>query len=71
LQDALLGHLLLEDLHRLLEAIADLDFDRLAEYGFRLHGDRIPTTLRNGGQALRFPSNGGNLELKYFCKIEP
>src|SRR5215831_7802547 len=31
LQDALLGHLLLEDLHRLLEAVSNLDLDRLAE----------------------------------------
>jgi hypothetical protein len=34
LQDALLGHLLLEDLHGLLEAVADLDFDRLTERAF-------------------------------------
>src|SRR5262245_51738626 len=41
LQDALLGHLLLEDLHRLLEAVANLDL-----YGFAeriLHGERVGT----------------------------
>src|SRR6185436_11057878 len=37
LQDALLGHLLLEDLHRLLEAVANLYLDGLSERV--LHGE--------------------------------
>src|SRR5688500_18433240 len=37
LQNALLGHLLLEDLHRLLEAVSNLDLDGLTE-GVLVHG---------------------------------
>src|SRR5690606_35141149 len=50
LQDALLGHLLLEDLHRLLEAVANLDLDGLSERVLG-HGGTVGTRSGTRDQA--------------------
>src|SRR5690606_22928055 len=54
LQDALLGHLLLQDLHRLLEAVANLDLDGLSKRAFHGGHSGYPIRPRRSSSAYRY-----------------